>query len=490
MKHLRGNKQIKYFLIGLSVLIFVYILLRALYIDITIDEASTIVEYVPMSLKEIMFSVTSVNNHILNTLAIKFLLHFHNTPTLFHFISRIPNILAFILYGFSIYKLLEKQNNLIRITSSIILLVNPFILEFFAYARGYGLSFGLLAFSFYILQEKRFAVKVRDVTSVIFFGLAVYSNLTLIYGLVPFLLYVLLKNFNFKQLSFSFKSIVSAKLEYLKSNILLISIISIVSVFVLQRLYTAVQSDSLFYGLTGGYVEVIISVLKAFTYDNIFNINVFIFGLIIFTLSFVYWIYRSVKKKKVDSNALLYALIIIIAPIEMILAYTLLDTLYPVARTSYWLLLPTILFLGSIIKLDKISKVLVITTLILFSFATIFSAIGNLRLSESYYWQWDINSKKTSDILEVLDNSNPGEDLVAVDWLLKRSIKLNRDVSGYSYSVVSLDIKRLPENSARYLVTLDHREDFYSEEGMGYIRANYIEVYRFNNNGVIVWEVR
>src|SRR5213078_1005757 len=82
------------FLLGICLL--AYVIVRAIMLPVTHDESNTCLIYSTMSVHDIVtYAVPVPNNHILNTLLIKFfsgLFGMHPLPV------RLPNILGFILY--------------------------------------------------------------------------------------------------------------------------------------------------------------------------------------------------------------------------------------------------------------------------------------------------------------------------------------------------------------------------------------------------------
>ena len=65
---------------------------------------------------------------------------------------RLPNVLAFLLYLTCAMLLLERiDGTLTRVAGFVLLAMNPFVLDFFALARGYGLAMAFLLASLYLL---------------------------------------------------------------------------------------------------------------------------------------------------------------------------------------------------------------------------------------------------------------------------------------------------------------------------------------------------
>ncbi len=156
-----------------------YLIARAILIPITHDEAGTILNYASKPIYDIISYQDPIpNNHLLNTLLIKFFVSIFGLQA---WVCRLPNIMAgvlYLVYGIKILELLFKSEKAFIFLSLLLLIGNPYLIEFFALARGYGLSIGLLMASLYYALK---ATEYRDFTrSLILAALGVYANLTLL----------------------------------------------------------------------------------------------------------------------------------------------------------------------------------------------------------------------------------------------------------------------------------------------------------------------
>jgi hypothetical protein len=140
----------------------VYILARAYTVPITIDEGYSIMTYVSKPVWQILtyqYNELSANNHILNTLCIKWLaaLQGMNLNA-----ARLGNIVCGIGYVWAGARLMEAlfPDRTLRIAGFVLWLGNIYMAEFFSIGRGYGMSIGLMALSigwmYRHLQDHRF----------------------------------------------------------------------------------------------------------------------------------------------------------------------------------------------------------------------------------------------------------------------------------------------------------------------------------------------
>lgn len=135
--------QTERLLAALSVLLlFVYVVLRAIYVPTFHDEAATFFHYLVPG-KFLPYSAHwDANNHILNSALAYLSYKTFGTELIW---IRLPNVLAFLIYGFYSFRLCSGlKNQLIRALTFLALLTAAFPLEFFSQARGYGMSLAFL----------------------------------------------------------------------------------------------------------------------------------------------------------------------------------------------------------------------------------------------------------------------------------------------------------------------------------------------------------
>ena len=134
----------------IAALAFTYVLVRAVVVGPTYDEVSTIPYFVPASVVRIL-NPSDANNHLLNTLLIK-LLFATGHQTLFH--CKTADVVAFAAYLWFGYLIAKRVQGGTFCGAVVLLLVaNPFLLDFFALARGYGIALGAqMASLYYVLS--------------------------------------------------------------------------------------------------------------------------------------------------------------------------------------------------------------------------------------------------------------------------------------------------------------------------------------------------
>ena len=134
----------------ISSALFIWMVFKAYSASFTHDESLSYIRFV---FTDEPFKMGDTNNHMLNSLLM------YLSSLLFgvsELSLRAPNLMGYLLYSVFAYKsLLGVKNYEVRVVGFFVLNSFPFILEFFALARGYGIGLGL--FMGYLYQLSRFA---------------------------------------------------------------------------------------------------------------------------------------------------------------------------------------------------------------------------------------------------------------------------------------------------------------------------------------------
>ncbi|MGM0477647.1 MAG: ArnT family glycosyltransferase [Bacteroidota bacterium] len=168
---------------ALFCLLFFYLILRAIYVPPLHDEVATFFHYIETGDIWSDTAVLDANNHLLNSYLsrIMYLLFGEN-----FFFLRLPNVFAFFIYFWSIVNILKGLNHRFNYFVALVALNTiPFVLEYFAMTRGYGLGMAFFTLSIALLIHWLKTQKTR----VLFFCLlagwfSVFSNLIFINSFV------------------------------------------------------------------------------------------------------------------------------------------------------------------------------------------------------------------------------------------------------------------------------------------------------------------
>jgi hypothetical protein len=162
---------------------------KALVMGITHDEAGTYLNYVEArTLAEALFTPDeNTNNHLLNTLLVKFTTLFGQTE----FFLRIPNVVAGLAYvGLAAWWSERLSASAwVRIAAFGLLTLNPYLIEFFSVARGYGLSLAGMLFSLWFFVRYLETGRPRCWTgALVAAALALYAQFTQLHYLAALIL--------------------------------------------------------------------------------------------------------------------------------------------------------------------------------------------------------------------------------------------------------------------------------------------------------------
>jgi len=152
LMNLLKNPKVLLFLI--SLMLFAFTTYRAIKLSMTHDESSTYINYHDKNVFDCFHSEAcwgSANNHLLNTFLMQQSLNVFGTK---EWTIRLPNLLAHLIYlVFSALLVLSiTRKTLLVLVGFSLLNFNPYFLDFFSLARGYGLSMAFIMASLYWLN--------------------------------------------------------------------------------------------------------------------------------------------------------------------------------------------------------------------------------------------------------------------------------------------------------------------------------------------------
>ncbi|GAB4489683.1 MAG: hypothetical protein OHK0019_07610 [Saprospiraceae bacterium] len=174
-----------------------YVFARAWLIPVTHDEATTSLLLSRQNYVQLItyrYDYISANNHVLNSLLAKFFSDI--TGGLSPLAIRSGNLLGAVLYLLTGYVIFTKllTTNLVRIVGVVLWLGNPYLAEFFALSRGYGISVATEAAAvclgaLYLKNDtarKHFYLTIACVCAI----LSVWANFTALYFYLCFVIFL------------------------------------------------------------------------------------------------------------------------------------------------------------------------------------------------------------------------------------------------------------------------------------------------------------
>lgn len=139
----------------LGMLLFILAAYKAFTIGITHDEAYSFWLVKTLSINQMG---GTANNHWLNSIGIFLFTHLFGSDS--EGVMRLQSLIGFIIYGAALLSFVRHIDKAaLQVLFLSIFLLNPYVLDFFSLARGYGLSMGLQMMGFYYAYK---AFKSRD----------------------------------------------------------------------------------------------------------------------------------------------------------------------------------------------------------------------------------------------------------------------------------------------------------------------------------------
>lgn len=318
-KNIKNNNFFVY-VVGVSIIVFTIVLVRAATSAITWDEAYTYIAYAKDFNIQQLIDIHSnfANNHIINTIMIAIVDNLCNIPYN-EFIIRLPNIIMLIFYFIGSYKISKDEKHKYLLFSGLIL--NYYVMEFFGLARGYGIatSFTIWMCYFFKKASKNNYDDKNIFISVIFGLLACYSNTISILSLFTICLIYLIQLIRKKE-----------TIKFIKRNIIKIIPIAIFLIYIIIFHFIVTGSDKPVFGGTGeakgltivGFLEK--NFVWMFVENSVINIAVSIIVLLFIIISTV------VFRKQIIEKPFFSAILVLI--IALIVPSTILGKPYPIER--------------------------------------------------------------------------------------------------------------------------------------------------------------
>ncbi|MBK6983252.1 MAG: hypothetical protein IPH32_00160 [Bacteroidetes bacterium] len=408
-----------------------YIIYKASHTSFTHDESYTYTHYVHQGFMDIIsYKTPYTNNHILNTVLMKYCEFLFSSSELS---LRLPNILAFILYSIFTVLLLYKYIPKLMFPFYLLMLLNPHLLDFFALARGYGLSIGFLVMSLYYLSLYFTSKQNRHL---ILFNvgafLAVMSNFSLLnYYVAALIVYNIVSYVVLKIDS------TSNKYHFYKQN--KINIVSVIlSGMVLYEPLRRISKMSLLdFGGKNGFMEDTVSTaIYSFFYEmyvthfwetifKIFIVSVVVLTLIIILKAVVQ---RNITFFKAHISLVLINLILLVIVAITIAQHLILGNDYYIHRFALFFypifILNFTFLLNYFFQLSK-------TTSVSISYLCASLALFNIYINHNtaFYKDWKIDSdvKSMMQNLVLEHEKYPNKNIrLGINWLFEPGVNFYR----------------------------------------------------------------
>ena len=364
---IENNIQKRKIYLAIYFLVFTFFLLVKGYkTEITVDEAFSFLNY---SYTKDYLNIGIANNHILNSILVGII----SPLGISELFLRIPNLIFGIIYLILILFFSSKKDN--YIICSLILILNPYLFDYFAISRGYGIGSSLIFLSCYLYL---FSKRNNVIAPLILLSIATFSYHVIVVFLFSFWLVniINLKN-NYKITHFIF-------INSIVLSVSLINLYLLLNVTAEGKPLYGVSNLSIFDILTGSFG------LNSLYINNELPFNIFLNLLFLSPLIF----FRLLSNKEKNVVAFSYLTLFLIYLIPYIL-----NKPFPLLRAVVCFLPPILLLVCQVIEklIKKTENINIVGLITVSMFFFLFSFINSIKINKTIDWQ---DGMKRSEILQ------------------------------------------------------------------------------------------
>jgi hypothetical protein len=416
-----------------SAALFGYSLYRAVHLSFVHDESLTY-----SILAGDPFFRDTANHHPLNTRAMEWTRHWIGD---LEWSLRLPNVLAHLLYLASGLLLLRKvQNSFVVLFGFALLNLNPFMLEFFALARGYGIALGFSLASLWLFGEAwdRPATAVGRAAIFLSFTFAALAGLAN-FGWLNFHVAMLAGGFVFWLLDYRLSG--GARRTSLIIAVVFFgaNIWSIINVA--RRVMWLHARGEIYLGGTRGFIpDTIGSLAGTYLYDAAYaswGAALFEYAIpAIFVVLGLVVIQRLVRRHKAGFPETMWG-ILACSVLLVVAEHHLLEAPFPQDRFALYyvpIFAVTLLSMAGDLTVPKgIGARLLSLTVSIFTVAMILHLASTANLRGTFIWYYDADTKTAMSDLQNLVGENPRQMSIGSDWQLSPTINYYRISRKYDW---------------------------------------------------------
>lgn len=425
------KKNLLFFIPALVLAFFVF--KKSFLAPITHDEALSYQVYSPKSVKGILAfkEDISANNHILNSLFLKGIrkMGFNQAGML-----RLAASLSFLLFAWCLFQINKNPKSLGSMGFYLIACLNPYLLDFFSLARGYGISYGFMALALMLLlQGKNEANNKKLFWAMQVASLSLLANFNLVYFSVPFGLIHLFLFFQHNPIRFN--SLIKLAGHYLFPAL---------SVDYLYKAFNQLKAaQQLYFGGNKSFeLDVVIDQLWCFIYDQNYSLNPTflliwkVLPVLLLGFALAFSLIKKIRQAPLFQDFAIAIIILFGAAVCIELNHYFLGSLYPIKRTGLFMSVLFFITLFLFFRLLASFKSLKIpVTVLAYSIIGLLSvhtyhAYDTLRFREIGY------DSHLHEILAVLANETQGnthELDISANWQFEPALNFYRETKNLNW---------------------------------------------------------
>jgi hypothetical protein len=445
------------FFIASSTGLIVFDIYKASHSSFTHDESYTYLHYVNSSVMDIIsYRDAFTNNHILNSLLMKISQALWGSSEL---ALRLPNILSHILYLVFSYKFFSRYSMKTVIPFFILMNANPFLIDFFILARGYGIAIGLMTAGLYYycryIEKKKTCFHILALT---FLGFASLANFALINIFVGLILIHNLFQFWMERQPFTLKNIWLVN----KENLYMTFFFTLIFFEPARKILENKLID--FGGGSGYWHDTVGSLTLAAAYDAFYTDYIILFfkAIILVCSVSVLIIGSKILLKKLTfsqelKRVLFFAGIFILLILVTNLQKLFMETPFPKHRFALFLY-PVFFLLGFSLYLFFQNKILQYFKTGILSLCVVVFLIHFFVTTNTvsfYIWKYDMHTKEMLNDLSKIKPPGNQKIQLGITWIFEPTINFYRVTKNYNW-LCAVDRNGLkPEHDYFYLVPDD-----------------------------------
>lgn len=400
-------------------LLGLYVIFRGITLSFTHDESlSFSIIQGNTSLKQ------TANHHALNTMLMDVCFKLFGSQ---EWALRLPNIIAFFIYSLAAFLVANLiSDKTIKVFTFVVLLFNPFLLDFFSLARGYGISNSCILLAFYFFLRHNVRDQKLSILNIDFFLCMLCATASMFSVLSSINIYIaLLGIFVIRYLFFFLKNRPSWNRGILLSCVIFILAL-LPLYFGVETLFVLKENNQLYYGS-----DSLISSINILIYASMYHdfppewvtISLRYAILAVFLISFVFLVFY---KKRSDSIILISCLNILVV-IGFFIEHYFFDAMYPQNRTAL-MFIPMIacqaMFLFNEIHAAKLKWAnVVIKTISVFAIILLsYNLLVYLNLKKTLLWSYDENTKEAARLIDYHSKGLNRKAVISNNWLFEPTL--------------------------------------------------------------------
>jgi hypothetical protein len=466
-RYLAGFDWRDFVILIISLALITFVSYKAAVTSFTHDESLSFTRYVPLPIIDILtYNPPFTNNHILNTIGMKI------TSGIFgvsEFSLRFPNIIGLLIYLFFAYRIVNLdiiRKKYAALLLFIILIANPYLIDFFGLARGYGLSVGFMVMTvFYLMRFTDGRVQKDILLFNIGALLAMMANFALVNYYISALIAFNLILFFDKKYQNQGESFLSC---FLRSNKLNLVFLLINSLLLYAPFKKIIQGNMIDFGGKEGFVQnTILSLVRKSSYDEwpAQSVEIFLVASIIL-ISTGLFIYLFINFKKATTiikgfdKLFIVKTILVLVALSTIVQNIFFQRDYLIERFALFLIPLFLLTLVLILKYWINRSVImapVYTSAVIVVFLC-YNVVANLN--DRYYIDWKYERDTKQTVHELTDyyqaNLEGQTDIkLGMNWLFEPTINFYRELYDLNWLVPADREGWKPDDDFHYLFQWD-----------------------------------